>query len=167
LDALLSYKLDVLGLSETWLKEGIALNIPGYTWSGVTGENKSGKGGGIGFLVKDSIWDKVGEVKIVNSRIIGMFLRLGKKGCWFLQIYAPVNDASQEVKDKFWRELRDEVEKRRQSASVMVMGDMNGRVGALKEDWDIVGKYELGEKNENGSSFLELCRGSDLLIMNG
>ncbi len=44
-----------LGLAETWLKKGVELDIPGYKWTGVAGENKTGRGGGVGFLVKDRI----------------------------------------------------------------------------------------------------------------
>jgi hypothetical protein len=38
-----AYKIRVLGLSETWLKKGKELVIPGYTWTGVAGEKASGK----------------------------------------------------------------------------------------------------------------------------
>ena len=82
-------------------------------------------------------------------------------------MYAPVNDAAQEVREGFWTMLRDEVEKRRRSASVVVMGDLNGRVGSRAEDWEVVGRYGEAVVNENGESCLELCRGSDLVIMNG
>ena len=90
------YKLDILGLSETWLKKGVEIEIPGYKWAGVEGESKIGRGGGVGFLVKSSLWNQVGEVKKVNSRTIGMFVKVGKKGCWMFQIYAPINNASKE-----------------------------------------------------------------------
>ncbi len=46
-----TYKLDILGLAEIWLKKGVELDIPGYKWTGVAGENKTGRGGGVGFLV--------------------------------------------------------------------------------------------------------------------
>lgn len=112
-DALKGYKLDVLGLSETWLRKGEEIAIPGYKWVGVAGEKASGKGGGIGFMVKDAIWELVGQVREVNSRIIGMFMRIGKTNCWILQVYAPINDACSEDRERFWMTLRDEVEERR------------------------------------------------------
>jgi hypothetical protein len=166
-DALKGYKLDVLGLSETWLRKGEEIAIPGYNWVGVAGEKASGKGGGIGFLVKDTVWELVGQVIEVNSRIMGIFMKLGKTNCWILQVYAPINDACSEERERFWRCLRDEVEERRKSASVIVMGDLNGRVGKQPEDWDIVGQYGEEEINQNGESCLELCRGSGMVVMNG
>ena len=124
LDALVTYKLDVLGLSETWLKKGAVVEIPGYKWIGVAGENESGKGGGVGFVVKDSIWSLVGEVAEVNSRVISLSLKVGNRDCWLFQVYAPINDAGREVKEQFWAQLRDEVVKCCCKAAVIVMGDV-------------------------------------------
>ena len=166
-DALRAYKLDVLGVSETWLRKGVEVVVPGFKWVGVAGENESGRGGGVGFLLKDAMWNLVGEVVEVSSRIIGLFMEVGGKGCWLLQVYAPINDAAKEVRERFWTQLRDEVEKRRRSAAVVVMGDLNGRVGSRAEDWEVVGRYGEEVVNENGESCLELCRGSDLVVLNG
>ena len=167
LDALITYKLDVLGVSETWMKKGASVEIPGYRWVGMAGDNESGKGGGVGFLVKDSIWSLVGEVVEVNSRVISVSLKVGGRDCWLFQIYAPINDAEREVRERFWAQLRDVVEIRRRKAAVIIMGDVNGRVGSRAEDIDIVGRYGEEVVNENGESCLELCRGSDLLVLNG
>jgi len=166
-DALKGYKLDVLGLSETWLKKGEEIAIPGFRWICVAGEKVSGKGGGIGFLVKDAIWESVGEVVEVSSRVLSMFLRIEKRNCWMIQVYAPINDAGQDEREKFWALLRDEVKLRKRSGQVIVIGDMNGGVGADPEDWDIVGQYGEEVINQNGESCLELCRGSGMVVMNG
>ena len=125
-DAMVAYKLDVLGVSETWLKKGEVVNIPGYKWVGEAGDNKSGRGGGVGFLVKDEVWQCVGTVEVVNSRVIGMLLKVGNKECWMLQVYAPINDAKKEDKDWFWERLRDEVETKKRKAAVIMLSDVNG-----------------------------------------
>lgn len=39
LDALVTYKLDILGVSKTWLKKGAVVEIPVFKWVGVAGEN--------------------------------------------------------------------------------------------------------------------------------
>ena len=69
LDTLVTYKLDVLGVAESWLKKGMEVAIPGYKWIGVAGENESGKGGGVGFLIKESMWSVVSEVVEVESSV--------------------------------------------------------------------------------------------------
>ena len=101
LNALVTYKLDVLGVAETWLKKGIEVEIPGYKWIGAAGENESGIGGGVGFLIKDSIWSVVSEVVEVNSRIINMSLKVGSRDCWVFKVYTPTNETHIEVKDRF------------------------------------------------------------------
>ena len=167
LDAMEQYKIDVLGVSETWLKEGESISIPGFKWVGIAGENRSGKGGGVGFLIKESCWKSVREVVEVSKRIFGMSMRIGNKDCWLLQVYAPINEASKDEKERFWESLRDEVEKRRRNASVVIMGDVNGRVGNQSENWDVCGRHGEEVLNENGQNLLELCRGSVMIIMNG
>ncbi len=142
------------------------MTIPGFRWIGVVGERASGKGGGVGFLVKEKVWNSVREVGEVNSRIFGMCLETSSGSCWLFQVYAPVNDAGDDEKESFWGRLRDEVEFRRRGAKVIVMGDVNGRVGNRQEDWEIVGRHGEEEINENGESCLELCRGSELVVMN-
>ena len=59
------------------------------------------------------------------------------------------------------------MEKCRRKAAVIVMGDMNGRVGSRTEDVNVVGRYGEEIVNENGECLLELCRGSDLVVLNG
>ena len=39
-------------------------------------------------------------------------MKLEKRGCWLLKVYAPMNDAPNEAREKFCEELREEVEKR-------------------------------------------------------
>ncbi len=39
-----------------------------------------------------------------------------------------------ERREQFWAELREEVEKRRRHSAVVIMGDLNGRVGNQEED---------------------------------
>ncbi len=77
-------------------------------WTSVAGDNKTGRGGGIWFLVRGNRWNQVGEVYKANSREIGLFLKVGKKGYWLLQVHAPVDNAIKESREKFWTELRQE-----------------------------------------------------------
>ncbi len=44
-----TYKLDILEVTETWLKKGVEIEIPGFRWTGIAGDNKTRRGGRIGF----------------------------------------------------------------------------------------------------------------------
>ncbi len=47
------------------------------------------------------------------------------------------------------------------------MGDLYGRVGSRVEQRDIVGRFGEEVVNDNGESCLKLCRGSELMVLNG
>jgi hypothetical protein len=70
-------------------------------------------------------------------------------------------------KRSFGRILGDVIERNRISAQTVVLGDLNGRIGSRQEGCGIVGRYGEEVVIENGESFLELCRGSEMIIMNG
>jgi hypothetical protein len=62
------------------------------------------KGRGVGFLVREDVWNTVGEVLEVSSRILGLFVKVGKKDIWMFQDYASENDATKVEKEKFWKD---------------------------------------------------------------
>jgi hypothetical protein len=64
-------------------------------------------------------------------------------------------------------EIRILGDEENRSAQIVVLGDLNGRIGSRQEDCEIVGRYGEEVVNENGESVLELCRGGDMIIMNG
>jgi hypothetical protein len=43
----------------------------------------------------------VEEVLEVSSSILGLFVKIGKKDMWMFQVYAPVNGATKNEKEKF------------------------------------------------------------------
>jgi hypothetical protein len=45
----------------------------------VAGEKASVKGGGVGFLVREDVWNTVAELLEVSSSILGLFMKMGKK----------------------------------------------------------------------------------------
>ena len=54
------------------------------------------------------------------------------------------------MKDRFWDHLNEEVKKCRRKAAVIVMSDMNGRVGSWTENVEVVGRYGEEIVNEDG-----------------
>ena len=45
------------------------------------------------------------------------------------------------------------------------MGDLNAKVGSIRRG-NIVGTHSLGEMNERGERWIELCTGNDQVILN-
>ena len=82
-------------------------------------------------------------------------------------IYVPTLQADDEVKNNFYQQLEQEIEKVPQTETVIIPGNFNARVGRALESWDgILGKHGIGNMNENGQLLLELCASHNLCVTN-
>ena len=84
-----------------------------------------------------------------------------------IQVYSP-NTADDETKvDEFYDLLQEEINKTPKSDIMIVMGDLNAKVGKDNDQWEnVMGKYGLGEANERGEKLLTFCATNDLCISN-
>ena len=130
-------------------------------------------------------WKEAGEVwDAVNSRIITARLRLTKKGrkvrgmpretsnkfATIISVYAPTAKATPDTKQRFLNALQDTLDKTAPSDILLLLGDLNARVGSLGADEDhwrgTLGKHGVGERNQAGEDLLEFCTVNQLSIMN-
>ncbi|VDO54086.1 unnamed protein product [Schistosoma margrebowiei] len=82
-----------------------------------------------------------------------------------IQCYAPANDYKEDARDQFYDRLQSNIEKCPKKDLTILMGDFNAKVGTdniLYED--IMGRHGLGERNENGERFANLCAFNKLVI---
>ena len=95
------------------------------------------------------------EWKCINERIV--LVRLKVEGVWvsLIQVYAPTEDRSQDVKDEFYAKLQDNVGGVARRDLLIVMGDLNARVGNETDIWgEVLGRQGEQLCNENGSRLL-------------
>ena len=73
-----------------------------------------------------------------------------------MQCYAPMNDAKEEEKDKFYEQLLVMVWKGKKHDTFLALGDMNATVGS-DNMWSkrVMGKFVAGEINDNGEKFAD------------
>ncbi|VDO51213.1 unnamed protein product [Schistosoma margrebowiei] len=82
-----------------------------------------------------------------------------------IQCYAPTNDYNEDAKDQFYNRLQSIVEKCQTKDLTILMGDFNAKVGTDNTGYeDIMGLHGLGERNENGEKFANLCDFNKLVI---
>ncbi|VDO55091.1 unnamed protein product [Schistosoma margrebowiei] len=82
-----------------------------------------------------------------------------------IQRNAPTNDYNEDAKDQFYNRLQSIVEKCQTKDLTFLMGDFNAKVGTDNTGYeDIMGRHELGERNENGERFANLCAFNKLVI---
>ncbi|VDO65291.1 unnamed protein product [Schistosoma margrebowiei] len=82
-----------------------------------------------------------------------------------IQCYAPTNDYNEDAKDQFYNRLQSIVEKCQTKHLTILMGDFDAKVGTDNTGYeDIMGRHGLGERNENGERFANLCAFNKLVI---
>jgi hypothetical protein len=72
--------------------------------------------------------------------------------------YAPQQGRMEEVKDQFYDDVSEEIGQAGSDEFVMLLGDLNGHVGANAERYEGVhGWFGYGVRNEEGCRVLELA----------
>ncbi|VDP64481.1 unnamed protein product [Schistosoma curassoni] len=82
-----------------------------------------------------------------------------------IQCYAPTNDYNENAKYQFYDRLQSIVEKCPIKDFTILMRDLNAKVGMDNTGYeDIMGRHGLGERNESGERFANLCAFNKLVI---
>lgn len=160
-----NYKLEILGLSETrWTGFGeIQVDDITFIYSGK--EENEEHAEGVGLLLSKNAKKSLLEWKPISSRIIHARFKSNVRNISLIQCYAPTEDADSENKDQFYSLLTSTVLKVPKQDILIVMGDMNSKVGADNTQFEaVMGKHGLGERNENGEYLIEFCLQNNLII---
>ena len=80
-------------------------------------------------------------------------------------ICGPGCERSEEERDEFWNDLTRCVDGPSTRNYVVVLGDMNARVGDGEVE-GVVGKYGVPGENESGERLLDMCVEQELVIGN-
>ena len=87
-----------------------------------------------------------------------------KNGCWFVYMGRGGKEVGEKGKH-FGESLETVLRGFEGAEKLCVLGDMNAKVGD-REVRDVVGRFSLEERNENGDCLIELCRERRLKIRN-
>ena len=83
----------------------------------------------------------------------------------FISSYGLGSERSEEEIEKFWSWLSECVESFGRTDSVVVLGDLNSRVGNEVIE-GIVGEHRVPGRNESGERSLEMCAQQELVVGN-
>ena len=78
-------------------------------------------------------------------------------------IYEPNEDNVVTVKNEFFANLNKEIVKSGSGRQLILMGDMNGRIGRKNGD-TVVGNFGEDMVNDSGERLIELCTQTSLKI---
>ena len=124
--------------------------------------------GGVAVIIAGEMRDCLKEWQCVSERLVKVRIRFEKKWTTFIQVYAPTEDSEEEEKDRFYASLEGVLAKVKKDDRLVLMGDLNGRVGRDVETWgEVIGRYGEETQNDNGRRFLGSCTTNGLTIMNG
>ena len=165
------YNVDIAALSETRLQDKGHLTEcgGGYTffWSGRSSAER--REAGVGFAIRSSLARKLDKLpEGINDHLMTLQLPLGhKKSATLISVYAPTMTNPDDIKDKFYEELDAIIATVPQSDKLIVLGDLNARVGTDHSIWEgIIGRHGTGKCNSNGLLLLKMCATHDLVITN-
>ena len=163
------YKIRVLGLCETrWIQSGQLRLSAGeqLLYSGHIEEGAPHTEGVALMLAPEAHAALIGW-EPVSSRIITAKFTTKKKDIKLniIQCYVPTNDVEEEKKDDFYQQLQAVVDRRGTKDITILMGDFNAKIGMDNTGYeDIMGTHGLGQMNENGERFADLCALNQLVI---
>lgn len=157
-------KIDVLALCETKMI-GKGERQFGEVFGRVSGVERGRAREGVAMLLSKWMQDMVVEWKEVSARLLWVRVRLGRE-CWaFVSAYGPGCEKEEEEREDFWNDLTECVESLKRKNYVVVLGDLNARVGDEEVD-GVVGKYGVAGRNWSGERLLEMCGEQELVIGN-
>ena len=137
--------MDVLALCEMKMKgKEVAF---GEVTDRVSGAEMGRAREGVALLLSEWMGNKVVEWEEVSSRLMWVRVRMGRE-CWaFVSAYGPGCERSEEERDEFWNDLTRCVDGLSTRNYVVVLGDLNARVGDGEVE-GVVGKYGVPGENE-------------------
>ena len=166
-DELWRRRVDVCALQETRWK-GEAAKYVGAKgrryklwWKGNDGT------GGVGVMVKEELVEKVLEVRRKSASVIVVVMVIGKVTVRVISGYAPQQNRKEEEKVQFYDDVSEEIGQAGLNEFVMLLGDLNGHVGADADGYEGVhGGCGYGIRNEEGCRVLELVDAHSMVVGN-
>ena len=104
-------------------------------------------------------WEPVSS-RIIRARFYSKYVKTT-----LLQCYAPTEPADKEAKNELYNLLQEQISRVPKHDILIVMGDMNAKVGLENKGYEsCIGKFGLGDRNNNGERFLDFCRENNMVI---
>ena len=165
-------KLDIVAVQESWEKKGSVIEVQGYKWLGQPRKIQNSKRGegGVGFLIRECLLAEVEFITNINleeSAWIKVRGGRGKESLYIGCIYMPTTTASVSTMDACYENLKEDVLIFKEKGKVMLLGDLNARVGTASEIDEVIGMFGEETSNNNGEKLVSFLTEVDLVACNG
>lgn len=164
-----NYKLEVLGISESrWTGSGQKRLASGelILFSGHEEDNAPHSQGVALMLSKRAQRSLIGWQALGPRMLISKFRTKKRRiNINIIQCYAPTNDSDKENKEEFYNRLQAVLENCSRRDITCLMGDFNAKIGSDNRGYEqVMGRQGLGDINDNGERFTDLCASYNLVI---
>ena len=83
-----------------------------------------------------------------------------------INAYAPTEDKTEEIKEQFYDDLQYMVDKVPESDLMIILGDVNAKLGKEPAYQKIIGKHTLHEEtNRNGELLCDIAAANNMIVM--
>jgi hypothetical protein len=107
----------------------------------------------------------VRDWKAVSSRVVLVRLQCGNEKWVIVSAYGPGNEKNKDDRKWFWEALNECVSQIEQSVRMVLLSDMNARVGNMEME-ELIGKFAVPGVNWAGEKMVEFCEESGLIVGN-
>ncbi|XGW11810.1 hypothetical protein V3C99_012907 [Haemonchus contortus] len=162
LDANSHIKYHVIALQETKSRRTDVQRMNDGTFI-IRGEKLPSRNvGGVGFVVHPSVVHLVDSHEILSPRFAILRLRhTHMKTISIVNCYSPHSTADEEELDAFYDQLEENIHNEK-SFYKFIVGDFNARLGGAREEEFRIGKFGMGDRNENGNRLAGLLSAARL-----
>ena len=160
------YKIDILGVTETKKKGQGVDNLGSHTliYSGVDINERARAG--VALLLTNDIY-KTSDFNFVSERLLEVNVQFKTKNIKMIVAYGPNEDAAKEDRDNFFEQLQRILDGTKPNQDIMILGDLNARVGNNHENYfGVIGKEGENSITPNGEMLLDFCIRNNLKIAN-
>lgn len=157
------YRIDILALQETKLKENSIMKCDGCVLFNSGGKNRLL---GTGFLLNKKQGERVIDFKAISERICWIRLRGKYRKITIVNIHAPSEEKEIETKIDFYQQIENILTRIPKYDIKIIIGDFNAKVGREIMYKKITGgKSKHEESNENGKMLIEFAAEQKMRIM--
>ena len=160
------YSINILALSEVRWKSIRKIVRDGVTfmYSGNSQKHKYGVGIYINSQTAEALlsWSSVSD-RIITGRFQSCHVKVT-----VLQVYAPTNKYSDEIKNDFYNLLQDTINKTPRHDIELLIGDLNAQINSSREGYEsTIGPFgSTTSTNDNGERLKIFCNLNDISMEN-
>ena len=158
------YGIHILGISEArWTGSGKTTTSTGETVL-YSGRDDNLHEEGVAIILRKGTEKCIIDWKPISSRLIKIRMRGKQINITIIQCYGPTNDSEAETKELFYEQLEAEVKSVPLHDLMIIMGDLNAKVGQDNSGYERTMGTHGYVKNENGERLVEFCSSNNLVI---